>query len=95
MSKREEYQHKLQARLEEGKADLAKLKTQASESKEENKSAMQEKINDMEAQLEHFKGKLAELRDAGEDRWEELKDNIEATWHSWSESIRDMFSKHK
>jgi len=95
MSKREAYQQKLEAQIEEKKADLDKLKAKAKQRMADGKITVYEKIEAMEKQLEQFKGRLHELKKANDNRWEALKDGMESSWHTLSASVKKAFSKEK
>lgn len=95
MNERELYRKKMQAQLDEWKADLDKLKAKASRASADAQLKLNKELNKLEGRIEDGKTKLAELAGAGEDAWESLKDGVESAWKSLRSAVRDAAEKFK
>jgi flagellar biosynthesis chaperone FliJ len=92
---KELYQQKMQARLDEWKADVDKLKAKASGASADVQLDMNQQIKVLERNIEEGKAKLSELAEAGEDAWESIKDGVESAWDSLKSAATDAASKFK
>ena len=52
-------------------------------------------VEELEQKFNATKTKLKELGGASDDAWEQLKDGVEASWHTLSTAIRNAASKFK
>lgn len=95
MSDKEYYQQKLQAQLDEWKAELEKLKARAGGARADAKHEMSQHIEALEGQVERGKAKLSELLEASDDAWESIRDGVETSWKSLRSAFRDAASKFK
>lgn len=95
MSEKEQYQQKLQAQLDEWKAEIDKLKAKASDASADAKLEMDKQIETLEEKVKEGKAKLSELSEASDDSWEKLKGNISSTWDSIKSAFSDAASKFK
>ena len=95
MNEKELYQQKMQARLDEWKAEIARLKAKASGASADVQLEVNRKIETLEGKIEEGKAKLAELAEAGEDAWESIKDGVESAWDSLKSAAADAASKFK
>ena len=76
MSDKEQYRQKMQAHLDEWKAELEKLKNKASRVDAETRMKMKNDIADLEKKLQAGRAKLAELEKAGGEAWESARDAL-------------------
>lgn len=95
MNEKELYRQKLQAELDEWKAENAKLKAKASGAKADVQIAMQRQVAALEHRLEDAQEKLAELAEAGEDAWHSLKKGVESAWESLQFAFKDNALRSK
>lgn len=95
MSDKELYQQKMQAQLDEWKAEVDKLKAKASGASADAQLEMNKQIKALESKIEEGKAKLSELAKAGEDAWESIKDGVESAWGSLKSAVSDAASKFK
>ena len=95
MSDRKLYQQKLQAQLDQWKAELDKLKAKASAASADAQLEMNKHITALESKLEDGKAKLAELAEAGEGAWESVKEGAEAFWRTMKSAFSDAMSRFK
>jgi hypothetical protein len=92
---KELYQQKMQARLDEWKADVEKLKAKASGASADVQLDMNKQIRVLERNIEEGKAKLSELAAAGEDAWESIKEGVESAWGSLKSAATDAAAKFK
>jgi predicted nucleic acid-binding Zn-ribbon protein len=95
MSDKEYYQQKLQAQMDEWKAELERLRAKAAGARAEVKHDLSHQIEGLEKQLEHGKAKFAELLAARDDAWETLKEGVESSWGSLKTAFKDAAQKFK
>lgn len=86
------YKEKLEAQINEWQAEVNKLKAQAEKHKAEGKIKYQEKINSLEHKLQQHKNKLKALQEAGEEKWEDLKKEIDKESNEIKAQLKDIFS---
>ncbi|MCI0653690.1 MAG: hypothetical protein L0Y39_04350 [Methylococcaceae bacterium] len=95
MNEKEMYQQKLEAQLDEWKADIAKLKAKASGAKADAQIAMNKHIEALERRLEDAQVKLSELVNASDNAWNSVKTGVESAWNSLRFALSDAASKFK
>jgi chromosome segregation ATPase len=93
MSKKEAYEKKLEAQLQEWKTDIDKMKAKADKADAEAKLEYYKQIEDLRTKQEAAQKKLTELKAAGESAWEDLKSGIDLAWTSLGESIKSARSR--
>lgn len=77
MSQRDEYVEKMKVQLDEMNAAIDRWQGKAKEAEGELKEKYEGQLAAMRETSDVARGKLAEIRDAGEDRWEGLKGEVE------------------
>ncbi len=95
MNEKALYQQKMQARLDEWKAEIAKLKAKASGASADVQLDVNKQIKVLERNLEEGKAKLSEIAEASEGAWESIKDGVESAWDSLKSAATDAASKFK
>lgn len=95
MSDKEQYRQKMQAHLDEWKAELEKLKNKASRVDAETRMKMKNDIADLEKKLEAGRAKLTELEKAGGEAWESAREGMDAAWKSLKTGFSDAASKFR
>ena len=95
MMDKELYQRKMQAQLDEWKADVDKLKAKASRASADTQLKMNEQIKALDSKIAEGKAKLSELSRAGEDAWESIREGVESAWDSLKSSVSDAAAKFK
>jgi len=93
MREKELYQQKVEARLEELKAEISRLRAQASGASADAQLEINKQIDALEDQLAEGESKLAALAAAGEDSWESIKEDIDTAWQSLQSALRDAVSR--
>lgn len=77
MKKREAYRQKIEAKLDEWKAEIDRLKAKARQKQVDVETEYKEELNTLREKREELKRKLDKLEDASEDAWEDIKEGIE------------------
>lgn len=95
MKDKELYQRKMQAQLDEWKADVDKLKAKASRASADTQLKMNEQIKVLDRKIAEGKAKLSELSRAGEDAWESIRDGMESARDSLKSVVSDAAKKFK
>lgn len=77
MSDKNAYQEKMQAKIDEWKAEIDKLKAQAAQKGAEGKQEYGKMIESLENQHLNAQSKLAGLKERSQGAWEDLKIGID------------------
>jgi len=95
MSVKEAYEQKLQARLDEWKAEIDKLKAKADGGEADARLRYEKEIDNLQKKQAEAREKLEELRKAGDDAWEDLKAGMENVWSSLEDAIGKATARFK
>lgn len=87
MDDKELQRQKRQAQVDEWRAEIAKLKAQASKLSTDAQLKVNHQIAAWEAKVEEGKSRLGEFGEASDDAWEAIKHGFESMW----DSIGDAF----
>ena len=90
MSIRDVYEKKMQAQLDEWKARLEVFKGKADQEETNLQLEYYTLIDEIKLELETAHKKLQLLKQAGDETWEEFKDDVEITWNSLHELIKAL-----
>jgi hypothetical protein len=90
-NKRDSYYQKMTAQLEEWEARLGLAKAKVKEKVADAKIAAGGQSGDLDRKHAELRAKLAELKTAADDRWENLKKEVEQRWAA----IKDYASRDK
>jgi hypothetical protein len=93
--KRKAYEAKLDAQLDEWKAQIALLKARADKGKAEAKIEYYKAIEALQYKQNEAGRKLRELRTAGDEAWEDLKTGAEKAWAEVRTAFHEATSKFK
>ena len=92
MMDKKSYQEKLDAQLKEWQAEIDKLKAQAEGKSADAKVTYQEKIKQMEQKIAYYKEKSSKLKAVGDDKWEDVKKELEKETNEIKAQLKDIFS---
>lgn len=95
MSDKALYQQKIQAQLDEWKADLDKLRAKASGASADAKLNLGQQVKNLESKMNEGKAKLAEVTNASEEAWDSLKGGVESAWESLRSGFKEAADKFK
>ena len=97
MDKKDAYEARMQARLDELKADIDKMRAQAERLAAEAKMKHHEDIEELESRRHALERKLKEAREAGTDAWETLRGGVDSAWdelkRSWDEAAKRLLGR--
>jgi len=88
MSKKTEYEKKLQAQLDEFGAEIERLKARADKAEDDAEPWHQKQIEALQEKHKLAKEKLNELKESSDDAWEDLKEGITSAWDSVSGALK-------
>lgn len=95
MSKRDIYQQKIEAQLDEWSAEIDKMKAKAAKAEADAQLAYKDRITELRQKQQVALEKLQEFREAGEDAWEDLKAGVELAWDSLGEALNSAKTRSK
>ena len=90
VSKKTEYEKKLQIQLDEFSTEIDRLKARADKAEEPWHKQQVEMLQEKHRQA---KQKLGELKESGDDAWEDMKEGISSAWDSVSEAIKSAANR--
>jgi len=95
MGMKEAYQQKLEAQLDEWKADINKMKAKADKADADTQLAYYKQIEELRSKQESAQEKLKALKEAGDDAWEDLKAGMDSAWDSLGNALKSATSRFK
>lgn len=95
MNKKQIYEDKLKAQLNEWDAKIDVLKAKAEKSETAVKADYYETIEDLKKKQNSAKEKLGELQTAQDDAWEDLKDGLDSAWSALGSAVNSAASRFK
>ena len=93
--KRKAYEEKIDAQLDEWKAQIALLKARADKAKVEVKIEYYKTIEALQHRQDEARAKLHEMKTAGDEAWEDLKTGAEKAWAEVKTAFHDAALKFK
>jgi hypothetical protein len=93
MSKREAYEHKLQAQLDEWAAEIQKLKARAERAEAEAQLEYYRQIDRLKEEQQKAQAQLDELRQASEQAWDDLRAGVERAWEDFGQAVKKATSR--
>jgi F0F1-type ATP synthase membrane subunit b/b' len=95
MSDKSAYREKLEARLEQWRAEIDKLQAKAAEASADARREYDDQVAELRKQQEEARDKLKELDEASDDAWEDMKGGFEKAWDKLGDAVksaRERFS---
>ncbi len=92
-SSREEVIEKLKSQLDDIDAHMDTIEKRADELEGEARKEYEKRVNDLREQRRTAKKRIDDARSAGEERWQEIKDDTEHAWKALGNSI-NYFKSH-
>ncbi|UCD56671.1 MAG: hypothetical protein JSV16_12690 [Candidatus Hydrogenedentota bacterium] len=90
LQQKQEYQNKIEAKLDEVDAQIDELKARAEQAKDETKAKLYKQIEELQKKQEAAREKLEELKTASEQAWEKLKSEMDAAVEDLENFIKDL-----
>ncbi len=95
MSAKQAYEKKLEARLDEWKAEIDKLKAKAAGAEADAQLQYEKEIDNLQKRQAKAREKLKELRNAGDDAWEDMKAGMENAWSELQDAMGRATTRFK
>lgn len=95
MQKKELYERKLQAQLDEWTAEIDTLKARADKAEAEAQLEYYKQIESLRAMQQNAHTKLLDLKQAGDTAWEDMKAGMDQAWNSLGTAIRSASNRFK
>jgi len=95
MDEKKLVEQKLQAQLDEWKAEIDKLKAKADGASADAQLEFRRQVQDLELKLEDGGNRLSELSKASGEAWGTLREGLESAWDSLSTAMAEAVSKFK
>lgn len=93
MITKEEYQTKMQLKLDELKARVEILKTQIDDAELEDKVLLYESIESIRMKQETVSQKMIEMNTVPDSTWEDLKINLDSLWTELVDSFETTLKR--
>lgn len=93
MNLQEEYEKKMQAKLNELKAEIEKLQAKAEGAEADAKIKYQKEIEKLSMLKDDFSKKLEALKEAGSSSWSEMKSEMEKLNSTVESTLKSVISK--
>jgi predicted ATP-binding protein involved in virulence len=90
MSIKETYEKKMQAQLDEWKTRLETFREKAEQEEVNLELEYYTLIEEIKLELEHAHKKLQLLKQSRDEKWDELKKDVEITWDSLEDLIKSL-----
>ena len=86
---KDEFQKKLEARLTDLDAEIAKLREKGRDLKDQAKVDWDQKLADLETKREAARVKLAEVGDSSAEAWKDVKQGAQSAWDDLEKAFQD------
>lgn len=88
MDDKSAYRQKLEARLDQWRAEIDKLDAKAVEASADARIEYRKQIEAVRGKQDEAREKLAEFDKAGDEAWKDLRSGIEAAWDDLGKAMR-------
>jgi len=92
-SKRNEFIGQMKDRLDELDKEIDKLKGEAGKFESKARMEYENRLHDLREKRREAKRKIDDLRSAGDEKWQQLKDETEHAWKALGNSF-NYFKSH-
>ena len=86
---KEEFQKKLDARLKELDAEVARLREKGNALKHQAKVDWDRKLAELETKRDAARAKMAEIRDSSAEAWKDVRKGAQSAWDELDKAFRD------
>ncbi len=93
MGKKEAYEKKMQAELNEWSAEIDKLKAKADAAEGDAQLEYHKQIDELRSMQDAAGKKLEEVKAASDEAWEDVKAGADSAWESLSSSVKSATSR--
>jgi uncharacterized coiled-coil DUF342 family protein len=92
---KESYQQKIQAQLDEWRAEIDRLKEKARKASTEGKHKYQESIDSLELKMNEGKTKLKDLRESTDEAWDSIREGADSIWDTMKATFAEVKEKFR
>jgi chromosome segregation ATPase len=89
MDDKSAYRQKLEARLDQWRADIDKLEAKAAELGADARIEYQNQVEELRQKQDQTREKLEELDKASDESWEDLKGGFEKAWDDLGTAVKN------
>ena len=82
------YRQKLEARLEQWRAEIDKLQAKAEEASVDARKDYEKQVEELREQQHETRGRLEELKGASGEAWEDLKEGFEKALDNLGDAVK-------
>jgi uncharacterized coiled-coil DUF342 family protein len=93
MSKKQAYEEKFKAQLDELSAKIDVLKAKAKQAEASVKTEYYATIDELLKKRTEAQNRLEDLREAGDGAWEDMKQGVEESWAAFSAAVKAAASR--
>ncbi|MDX1588572.1 MAG: hypothetical protein R3296_06510 [Oleiphilaceae bacterium] len=93
MKNKELYQQKVQAQLDEWRADFDKLSARAKGANADTRLDLNKGLKTLEGKMAEGREKFAEISRMGEDAWDSTSDSVRSGWESVKSEANEVLAK--
>ena len=86
---KDEFQGRLEARLEELDSEIAALREKGGDLKDDAKADWDRKLADLEAKRDAARAKLAEVKQSSADAWNDVQKGAQSAWDDLEQAFQD------
>ena len=86
---KEEFEKKLDTRLKELDAEIAKLREKGRDLKDEAKAKWDQKMTELETKRDAARAKLAEVGHSSAEAWKDVQKGAQSAWDELEKAVRD------
>jgi regulator of protease activity HflC (stomatin/prohibitin superfamily) len=87
MSKKEAYEKKVEAKLDEWGAEIDRLKAKSKGAKADAQVEFQEQLEELKTKREAARKKLSDLKNTSGDAWDDVKSGMDSAWQALDKSL--------
>lgn len=93
MDRKDAYQDKLQAQLDEWKAEIAKLRAKADLAQADARLKYMEELDALRAHQKKAEARMKELQDAQGEAWKDVRSGVEAAWDEMNDAMKSAWKR--
>ena len=95
MMDKKAYQERMEAQLQEWKADLDKLDAQAKKKSAEGKISYAKKRKELQDKMDEVRNDLSSLKASGDQKWDVIKEHLEKGKNDFKKNYNDLVAALK
>ncbi|EDM73001.1 uncharacterized conserved coiled coil protein [Roseobacter sp. AzwK-3b] len=93
MDEKQAYQQKLDAKLDEWKAEIYKLRAKAEGASADAKLQYHDQIDDLKKRRDEMEKELEKIQNANAAAWNDLKAGADKAWEAMSDAMKDAWRR--